>query len=149
MKKWLIAVVPIILIFGIIIIMVFQNGMDVKVMREYGENTEKIKDIPRNYYNQAVNAGKLEEFYYDTFESKIYNEKSRKITKSAIVYTPHDYDENRRKVIYELIYEFHSTQTYIVLSYDQVFIKYALLGLSSKKYSDNTGKIMCFENING
>ncbi len=59
------------------------------------------------------------------------------------------YDENRRKVIYELIYEFHSTQTYIVLSHDQVFIKYALLGLSTKKYSDNTGKILCLENING
>lgn len=75
MKKWLIAVVPIILILGIIIIMIFQNRMDVKAMREYCKNTEEIKDIPRSYYNKAENGGKLEEFYYDTFESKTYNEK--------------------------------------------------------------------------
>ena len=111
MKKWLIAVVHIILILGIIIIMVFQNRMDVKVMREYGENTEKIKDIPRSYYNKVENGGKLEEFYYDTFESKTYNEKSRKITKRAIVYTPHDYDENKEYDIFYLMHGGWSNET--------------------------------------
>lgn len=59
------------------------------------------------------------------------------------------YDDNRRKVIYELLYEFHDNQTYIILSHDQVFIKYALLGLSTKKYLDKTGRILCLENIKG
>lgn len=59
------------------------------------------------------------------------------------------YDDNRRKIIYELLYEFHDNQTYIILSHDQVFIKYALLGLSTKKYLDKTGKIVCLENIKG
>lgn len=47
------------------------------------------------------------------------------------------------------MYEFHNNQTYIILSHDQVFIKYALLGLSIKKHLDKTGKIVCLENIKG
>lgn len=59
------------------------------------------------------------------------------------------YDENRRRVIYELINELHDNQTYIILSHDQVFVKYALLGQSIKKNFDKTGKILCLENRNG
>ncbi|MDD6403959.1 MAG: hypothetical protein PUG33_07550 [Mollicutes bacterium] len=59
------------------------------------------------------------------------------------------YDENRRKNIYELFYDFHNKKTFLVLSHDQVFIKYAILGIKdkrTKKYIDNTGKIICLEN---
>ncbi len=59
------------------------------------------------------------------------------------------YDDNRRKIIYELLYEFQDKQTYIILSHDQVFIKYALLGMSTKKYMDKTGRILCLENKMG
>ncbi len=59
------------------------------------------------------------------------------------------YDENRRRVIFELINELQDNQTYIILSHDQVFVKYALLGLSIKKNFDKTGKILCLENKNG
>lgn len=78
--------------------------MDVKVMKEYSENTEEIKEIPRSYYNKAEKGGRLEEFYYDTYESKTYNEKSKKITKRAIVYTPYGYDENKE---YDILYLMH------------------------------------------
>lgn len=59
------------------------------------------------------------------------------------------YDDNRRKIIYELLYEFHNNRTFLVLSHDQVFIKYAILGIENKddkKYRAKTGKIICLEN---
>lgn len=59
------------------------------------------------------------------------------------------YDDNRRKIIYDLLFEFHDRQTFIVLSHDQVFIKYSLLGKETKKNLDNTGKILCLENNKG
>ncbi len=59
------------------------------------------------------------------------------------------YDDNRRKIIYDLLFEFHDKQTFVVLSHDQVFIKYSLLGKETKKYLDNTGKILCLENNKG
>ena len=62
------------------------------------------------------------------------------------------YDDNRRKIIYELLFDFHKDRTFIVLSHDQVFVKYALLGIKdkvSKKYENNTGKVLCLENVFG
>lgn len=62
------------------------------------------------------------------------------------------YDDNRRKIIYELLFDFHKDRTFIVLSHDQVFVKYALLGIKdkvSKKYENNTGKVLCLENLFG
>lgn len=59
------------------------------------------------------------------------------------------YDNNRRKIIYELLYEFHKNRTFIVLSHDQVFLKYAMLGIkdkTEKKYKEKTGKVICLEN---
>lgn len=62
------------------------------------------------------------------------------------------YDDNRRKIIYDLLFDFHKDNTYIVLSHDQVFVKYALLAISklrTNKYLVKTGNIMCLENHNG
>jgi len=60
------------------------------------------------------------------------------------------FDDNRRKIIYELLYEFHNERTFLVLSHDQVFIKYALLGIkSNNNYKSKTGKILYLENHNG
>lgn len=59
------------------------------------ENTSEIKEIPENYYETAGNQGKLEEFYYDTYESRTYEQKTKRLRKRAIVYTPYGYDENK------------------------------------------------------
>jgi len=60
------------------------------------------------------------------------------------------FDDNRRKIIYELLYEFHNERTFLVLSHDQVFIKYALLGIkSNNNYKSKTGKILYLENHEG
>ena len=110
MKKWLIAI-PIILVLLVIIFMLLQDKMDVKVMNEYSETNDEIKEIPKNYYNKAKEQGKLEEFYYDTYESKTYNEKTKKITKRAIVYTPFGYDENKEYDIFYLMHGGWSNET--------------------------------------
>lgn len=110
MKKWLIAV-PIALVLIVVIFVLLQDRMDVKVMKEYSETNDEIKEIPKNYYNKAKEQGTLEEFYYDTYESKTYNEKSKKITKRAIVYTPFGYDENKEYDIFYLMHGGWSNET--------------------------------------
>lgn len=60
------------------------------------------------------------------------------------------YDENRRKIIMDLITEKHKGETIFVLSHDQVFIKYAVLSkYDSRKPNTKIGNIGCVENING
>lgn len=98
------------IIIGIIIIIIIaltllviknKKGNGEKVINE---NQTEIKEIPSNYYNKAKEQGKLEELYYDTYESKTYNEKSKKLNKRAIVYTPYGYDETKK---YNIIYIMH------------------------------------------
>lgn len=58
-------------------------------------------------------------------------------------------DENKRRIILELIEEKHKNETIIILSHDQVFIKYAVLSkYDSKKSNQKIGIIGCMENIN-
>lgn len=146
-----------------------------KTSKLIGKNLKKLNDylskfsIPYEFeidkYNTSTKTAtillvsKKEKNHEDRTDNLSYGEKniislllflvsSKK--KMIIIDDPaSSYDESRRKVIYELIYEFHSNQTYIILSHDQVFIKYAMLGLSTKKYLDKTGKIICLENNKG
>ena len=110
MKKWLISV-SISLVLIVVIFVLLQDRIDVKVMKEYSETNDEIKEIPKNYYNKAKEQGTLEEFYYDTYESKTYNEKSEKITKRAIVYIPFGYDENKEYDIFYLMHGGWSNET--------------------------------------
>lgn len=104
-----------IIFIAIILILYFRNGKNVDM--NYNENIEnsnssknnniamsEIKEIPQEYYNQASEQGKLEEFNYNTYESKTYEQKSKKINKRSIVYTPYGYDENKQ---YDIIYLMH------------------------------------------
>ena len=72
------------------------------------------------------------------------------------------YDDYRRKIIFDLIYYLQKNKTFIVLSHDVVFIKYAVFSKNQgdkikdnpetpkkfKLFSENTGKIIAFENYN-
>ena len=72
------------------------------------------------------------------------------------------YDDYRRKIIFDLIYYLQKGKTFIVLSHDVVFIKYAVFNKKQgdklkdkprihkkfKLFSENTGKILAFENYN-
>lgn len=105
MKKKSFIVVLIILILVIVIgVIMSKEKTNVNVDKKPYKNNEEIKEIPKEYYAKASKEGKLEELYYDTYESKTYNEKTKKITKRAIVYTPFGYDKNKE---YDIIYLMH------------------------------------------
>ncbi len=58
-------------------------------------------------------------------------------------------DENKRKVILNIIEKTQKNETYIILSHDQVFIKYAVLSKYDSRHPNNQiGLIGCMENIN-
>ncbi len=94
----------VILIAMIIVIIIGVNLPKEKINVKVNEESKEIKEIPREYYIKSTKEGRLEEFYYDTYESKTYNDKSKKITKRAIVYTPFGYDEEKE---YDIIYLMH------------------------------------------
>ena len=123
MKKIMIMVLVLIIIFiATILILYFRNENNisindyiVNVQDNIVKNSEndmgEIKEIPREYYSKADKQGKLEEFYYDTYESKTYEQKSKKLSKRAIVYTPYGYDENKEYDIFYLMHGGWSNET--------------------------------------
>ena len=84
---------------------------DISSNNENSENTSEIKEILQSYYQTAENQGKLEEFYYDTYESRTYEQKTKKLRKRAIVYTPYGYDENKEYDIFYLMHGGWSNET--------------------------------------
>ncbi|ESU33258.1 hypothetical protein G3A_06990 [Bacillus sp. 17376] len=50
---------------------------------------QELENIPKEYYQAADQQGTLVELTYDTYESKTYEQKSKKLTKRAIVYLPY------------------------------------------------------------
>ena len=63
-----------------------------------------LQEIPTEYFSPAEQQGKLEELYYDTWESFTYEEHSHPLTKRAIVYLPYGYDETQP---YNIFYYMH------------------------------------------
>jgi acetyl esterase/lipase/enterochelin esterase-like enzyme len=62
---------------------------------------QELATIPEAYYQAANQPGTLLEFTYETYESRTYEQKSRKLTKRAIVYLPYGYSgENKYNVYY-------------------------------------------------
>ena len=68
------------------------------------ETYTEIQDIIADYYNPSSQPGTLEEFYYDTYESRTYNSKSKKLNKRAIIYLPYGYSSNNK---YNVLYLMH------------------------------------------
>ena len=65
---------------------------------------DELKEIPSEYFSAADEQGRLVELHYDTWESTTYAEKTKKLTKHAIVYLPYGYDENKE---YNTFYYMH------------------------------------------
>ena len=62
---------------------------------------QELETIPEAYYQAANQRGTLVEFTYETYESMTYEQKTRKLTKRAIVYLPYAYsNENRYNAFY-------------------------------------------------
>ena len=68
------------------------------------------------------------------------------------------YDDYRRKLIFDIIFHLQNKKTFVVLSHDMVFIKYAVFyrqqgdkpnaSAKLKMFYNNTGKIISLENYN-
>lgn len=58
-------------------------------------------DIPSEYFSSASQQGTLEEFYYSTYESFTYANKTTTLYKRAILYLPYGYvTENKYNIMY-------------------------------------------------
>ncbi|WP_186277750.1 alpha/beta hydrolase-fold protein [Lactobacillus sp. LL6] len=60
--------------------------------------------IPQKYEHPINEAGKLIDFYYDTYESFSYNEKKQKLHKHAVVYLPANYNKNQKYNVFYLMH---------------------------------------------
>ncbi len=67
------------------------------------------------------------------------------------------YDDYRRKIIFDLLYDLQNQKTLIILSHDMVFVKYAVFNRNQgkkskskrfKNFFEKTGRIVSFENYN-
>ena len=61
---------------------------------------KKLQEIPADYYTD-----------YETYESRTYEQKSRKLNKRAIVYLPYGYSENERYNVFYLMHGGWSNET--------------------------------------
>lgn len=72
---------------------------------------EKLQEIPTDYYREADRQGSLVELKYETYESKTYGQKSKKLNKRAIVYLPYGYSEKERYNVFYLMHGGWSNET--------------------------------------
>lgn len=72
---------------------------------------KKLQEIPADYYTEADMQGSLVELNYETYESRTYEQKSRKLNKRAIVYLPYGYSENERYNVFYLMHGGWSNET--------------------------------------
>ena len=64
----------------------------------------ELAEIQQSYFSAASQQGKLEDLYYDTWESFSYEQRSRPLQKHAVVYLPCGYDESKT---YDVFYLMH------------------------------------------
>ena len=72
---------------------------------------KKLQEIPADYYTEADRQGSLVELNYENYESRTYEQKSRKLNKRAIVYLPYGYSENERYNVFYLMHGGWSNET--------------------------------------
>lgn len=68
------------------------------------DNIVSPQSIPDEYYKQSSEKGQLIDFYYDTYESFSYKDKTTKLRKHAIIYLPYDYNN---EMSYNILYLMH------------------------------------------
>ena len=82
---------------------------------EQGAGTVRIPDtpyqIPEDYYAKASKQGTLERLEYTTYESFSYEEHTRQLTKTAYVYLPFGYSEDKQYNVFYLMHGGWSNET--------------------------------------
>lgn len=75
---------------------------------EQGEGIARIPDvplqIPDDYYSPAEEQGTLECLEYTTYESFSYEERTKQLTKTAYVYLPYGYSEDKQYNVFYLMH---------------------------------------------
>lgn len=64
----------------------------------------ELAEIPDEYMDEADQQGQLKDLYYDTYESKTYDQKTTKLRKHAVVYLPYGYSENQQYNVFYLMH---------------------------------------------
>ena len=65
---------------------------------------EVMPAIPASYWNPCSQPGTIEDFYYTSYDSLHFDDKSRELTKHALVYLPYRYNEEME---YDIMYLMH------------------------------------------
>ena len=73
-----------------------------KIDKESASFPQELKEIPKEYYSSAEEAGTLVELYYNTYESMSYEQKTQQLEKRAIVYLPMAIVRNRNIMFFIL-----------------------------------------------
>ena len=64
----------------------------------------ELAEIPDEYMSEADQQGQLKDLYYDTYESKTYDQKTTKLRKHAVVYLPYGYSEDQQYNVFYLMH---------------------------------------------
>lgn len=72
---------------------------------------EKLAQIPADYFTPAGEQGTLERLTYKTYESMSYQNKEKQLNKTAYVYLPYGYSENRKYNVFYLMHGGWSDET--------------------------------------
>ena len=65
-----------------------------------GDFPQELESIPVAYLEPAQEQGRLEDLWYDTWNSKTYEQKTDSIRKKATVYLPYGYSKERQYNVY-------------------------------------------------
>lgn len=90
------------------------NGVPSDTEKDTNRFPASLTPIPDSYLTEAEQQGTLQDFYYDTYESFSYNEKSQRLQKHAVVYLPYGYDESKQYPVFYLMHGGRSNEyTYL------------------------------------
>lgn len=70
----------------------------------FGQIPDELAQIPKEYFSPASEQGTVERLDYQTYESMSYDEQTTQLDKTAYVYLPYGYSEERQ---YNVLYLMH------------------------------------------
>lgn len=65
---------------------------------------EELEQIPSEYLQEAAQQGSIEELHYNTYEAFSYEDKVQELQKTAYVYLPYGYDEDKEYNVFYLMH---------------------------------------------
>lgn len=72
---------------------------------------EELEQIPSEYLQEATQQGSIEELHYNTYEAFSYEDKVEELQKTAYVYLPYGYDEDKEYNVFYLMHGGWSNET--------------------------------------